>query len=1087
MLRLFNPMKDMRTLLLMLFAMISIGISAQTLTLKGNVKDTTGEPVIGASIVEKGNTTNGTITDLDGNFSLKIDGKKTIVISYIGMKTQEIAVQGRKLINVTMSDDSKALDEVVVIGYGTVSKKDLTGSVASVSAKDIAAVPVSSATEALTGKMAGVNITTTEGSPDADIKIRVRGGGSLSQDNSPLYIVDGFPVSSISDIAPSEIQSIDVLKDASSTAIYGARGANGVIIITTKSGKEGKTQVDFGASYGFKKATKFTKVLSPYDYVAYQYELDANNLSNFIYGEYGDLDIWKSVEGTDYQDEIFGRTGNQAQYNVNVSGGSKQFKYNVSYAHNDEKSIMLGSGYRKDNVNAKIKAEVNKWITLDANVRMSYTTTDGLSGGSDTNESNASTSIVANAIRYRPVEKLTVGGDEEVYNQKSPLERLVATYKQRNVSNYNYNAGVNWKPLINFTFRSEFGYGWKYDDIEQAWGSDATQNSNYGYNGQPQAYVAKETIKNWRNSNTLTYENKKLFNGRDRINVLAGHEISSSWSKAYKMVSVGFDSNAKVEDILSKMGGGTALPTQTTYSAKDNLLSFFGRINYTLSDKYLFTATIRADGSSKFAKGNQWGVFPSAAFAWRMSDEAFMSNTRNWLSSLKLRLSYGTAGNNRISSGLINETFSLAGNTSKPPYWNNISNSMLTPGTNLSNPELKWETTITRNLGFDFGFWDNRISGSLDFYWNTTKDLLMRTEIPSISGYNYQYQNFGKTSNKGVELSMNAVLLDKKKYGLNFNFNIAYNRNRIDELNSDNPWQSSNWAGSTIARYEDFRVEKGGQLGEVWGYKTNGYFTAYDPVTNPTGELILNGTTWVLKDGITDNSPTITGGNYYPGGLKVECDANGNPIKQKLGNTVAPVVGGFGLNGRVGNFDFNLFFNYSIGNQIVNGAKLATSFYSSSREGYNLNNDFALANRYTWVDPVTGMNLGRPSSSVLNTYGGEQGLINRLNAINSEASNYNPAAVSTMQLTDYAVEDASFLRVNNITIGYSFPKSWIKKCFMENVRIYVTGYNLFCITKYSGADPEVDTSSKRNAMTPGIDYAAYPKSRSFIGGINVTF
>ena len=384
MLRLFNPMKDMRTLLLMLFAMISIGISAQTLTLKGNVKDTTGEPVIGASIVEKGNTTNGTITDLDGNFSLKIDGKKTIVISYIGMKTQEIAVQGRKLINVTMNDDSKALDEVVVIGYGTVSKKDLTGSVASVSAKDIATVPVSSATEALTGKMAGVNITTTEGSPDADIKIRVRGGGSLSQDNSPLYIVDGFPVSSISDIAPSEIQSIDVLKDASSTAIYGARGANGVIIITTKSGKEGKTQVDFGASYGFKKATKFTKVLSPYDYVAYQYELDANNLSNFIYGEYGDLDIWKSVEGTDYQDEIFGRTGNQAQYNVNVSGGSKQFKYNVSYAHNDEKSIMLGSGYRKDNVNAKIKAEVNKWITLDANVRMSYTTTDGLSGGSGT-------------------------------------------------------------------------------------------------------------------------------------------------------------------------------------------------------------------------------------------------------------------------------------------------------------------------------------------------------------------------------------------------------------------------------------------------------------------------------------------------------------------------------------------------------------------------------------------------------------------------------------------------------------------------------------------------------------------------------
>ena len=292
-----NKVENMRTLLLMLFAAISLSVSAQTITVKGNVKDTSGEPVIGASVVEKGNTTNGTITDLDGNFSIKIDGKKTLVISYIGMKTQVIAIQGKKVINVQMTDDSKALDEVVVIGYGTVNKRDLTGSVASVNSKDLAVVPVSSATEALTGKLAGVSITTTEGAPDADVKIRVRGGGSLSQDNSPLYIVDGFPVSSISDIAPSEIQSIDVLKDASSTAIYGARGANGVIIITTKSGKEGKVQVDFGASYGFKKVTKLNKVMSPYDYVAYQYETGRTE----EYGLFEDMDIWKTMEGTDCQ------------------------------------------------------------------------------------------------------------------------------------------------------------------------------------------------------------------------------------------------------------------------------------------------------------------------------------------------------------------------------------------------------------------------------------------------------------------------------------------------------------------------------------------------------------------------------------------------------------------------------------------------------------------------------------------------------------------------------------------------------------------------------------------------------------------
>ena len=543
-----------------------------------------------------------------------------------------------------------------------------------------------------------------------------------------------------------------------------------------------------------------------------------------------------------------------------------------------------------------------------------------------------------------------------------------------------------------------------------------------------------------------------------------------------------------IEEVLSTAGAGTALPNQTTLAAKENLLSFFGRANYTLMDKYLLTVTVRADGSSKFAKGNQWGVFPSAALAWRISDEQFMQNTRNWLSSLKLRLSYGTAGNNRINSGLTYTAYSLSSNTARAPFFNGDRTSMMELGSYLYNPKLKWETTVTRNFGIDYGFWNNRLSGSIDLYWNTTNDLLMKTEIPANAGYNYQYQNFGSTSNKGVELSMNAIIADKKKFGLNFNFNISYNRNRIEKLNTDNPWQSSGWGGSTIAKYEDFRVEEGGRLGEIWGYKTNGFYTAYDPVTNPEGELILNGTNWVLKDGLKDNSVNITGGSYFPGGLKVECDENGEPIKQKLGNTVAPVYGGFGFNGRAGNFDFTLFFNFSIGNKIVNATKLATSFFAGTSYGYNLNEDFCSGKRYTWIDPTTGYNLGKSiSSDALAYYGGEAGIISRLNQINANASMYNPVAVTQMQLTDYAVENTSFLRVNNITIGYSLPKSWIRKCYMQNVRIYVTGYNLFCLTNYSGTDPEVDTSSKRNPMTPGIDYAAYPKSRSFVGGINVTF
>ena len=1084
--RMSNQVKNMRALLLMLFAALSLSVSAQTVSITGNVKDATGEPIIGASVEEKGNATNGTITDLDGNFTLKTSAKATLVISYIGMKTQDVALKGQTKIDVTLHDDTQALDEVVVIGYGTVQKKDLTGSVASVSAKQLESIPVSSASEALTGKLAGVSITTTEGSPDADIKIRVRGGGSLSQDNSPLYIVDGFPVNSISDIAPSDIQSIDVLKDASSTAIYGSQGANGVIIITTKSGKEGKTQVNFGASYGWKQVTKMTKTMDPYNYAYYQYEMGSTS-----YGNYDDLEIWKSVEGNDFQDQIFGNTGNQLQYNVSVSGGTKDTKYSISYARNEENSIMRSSGFAKDNINAKINTKLNKWIKLDFNARLTNTKINGLSGGADTNESNAANSIVANSVRFRPINPIDSSNDDDdesnTTRQYNPLERLDATYKKKYDFKQNYNAGLDWTPIKGLTFRSEFGYGWRRVDTDQVWESPAVQNSSLGDNGMPQVVLTRVVNKNWRNANTVTYDGK-LFEGRDRINVLLGHEVQSSRQDQHINTATAFPSTMTRDEVLANMGAaGTTHPVQSTLGAEDNMLSFFGRLNYTMMDKYLLTVTMRADGSAKFAKGNRWGYFPSAAVAWRIMDEDFMEGSRDWLSNLKLRLSYGTAGNNRIGSGLMYTTYSMAAATSKGPYFDEKFNSMLEHGSTLSNPGLKWETTITRNLGFDFGFLNNRISGSIDAYWNSTKDLLMKTEIPSNTGYSYQYQNFGKTSNKGVELQMNAILVQNKNFNLDFNFNIAWNKNRIDELPIDNPWQSSNWSGSTISKYEDYRVEKGGSLGEIWGFKTNGYYTAYDAVNNPNGELVWGSGGWQLRDGIKDNSTTITGGKYYPGGLKVECDENGDPIKQKLGNTIAPINGGFGISGNWKNFDFTAFFNYSIGNKIINGTKLATAFRAGSALGYNLNSDFDLSNRYTWIDPANGLNIGNPSNSTINTYGGIDNVITRLNELNQGANMYHPAAVTTMQLIDYAVENASFLRVNNISIGYTLPKQIVKKAWIENVRIYLTGYNLFCFTKYSGADPEVDTSSKKNAMCPGVDYAAYPKSRSFVGGINVTF
>ena len=1083
--------QTIRTTLMFALLMFVGNIMAQTV--KVNVKDSGGEAIIGASVLEAG-TTNGGVTDFDGNFSIKLSGKSSdINVSFIGMKTKKVNVKGKSSVDIILEeDDNTTLNDVVVIGYGTVRKKDLTGSVASIKGEKLAEIPVPSVGEALTGKLAGVNITTSEGSPDADVKIRVRGGGSLSQDNSPLYIVDGFPVSSISDISPTEIESIDVLKDASSTAIYGARGANGVVIVTTKSGKEGDIQVNLSASHGWKKITKEVKVMDPYNFALYQYELGSKD-----YGNYDDMDIWQSVEGNNWQDQVFGRTGHQNQYNINVSGGSKDIKFNVGLSHNDEKSIMIGSGYSKNNINAKINAQANKWISIDFNGRLSFTKLDGLNGGADTNESNAANSIVANTVRYAPVDALgSTDEDEEnsTTTRRTPYQRIDATYKYQERFQQAYNGGVNWKPFKGFTFRTEVGYTWKYNNSEQVWGSDATTNSKYGYNGDPQAQFIRLDAKTWRNANTVTYDNKKLFKGH-HLNVMVGQEWSSAKQTTRTSTSVAYPNDFTIDQVLANTEAGKPLANESYIDAKDNLLSFFGRINYTINDRYLATFTLRADGSSKFGEGHRWGTFPSLALAWRMNEESFLRNVQ-WLSNLKMRVSFGTAGNNRINSGLISTTYSMAGNTGKAAFFNGERAAALQHGTYLYNPDLKWETTVTRNIGFDFGFFNSRINGTLDFYWNTTRDLLMQSVVPSNTGYSYQFQNFGKTSNSGIELTLNAAIIEKRNFNLNFNFNIAYNRNKIDDLAMENPWQSSNWAGSTIAKYEDFRVEAGGRLGEIWGFKQNGYYTVYDPATG-TGDLAYDGSKWVMVNG-TDNSYTLFGGNLYPGVPKVEVDSNGDPLKQRLGNTIAPTTGGFGFDSqyktKYGTFDFNIFFNYSLGNKIINGTKLANSFYAGSQKNYNLVADFNVDNRFTYIDPETGLNIGRPATSTVTTYGGvdptsgyAEGLMSRLAEINAGKAMYNPAGVTAMQLIDYAVENASFLRLQNVTIGYTLPKAWLKKVFLTNVRLYVTAYNLACITSYSGYDPEVDTSSKKNKMTPGVDYAAYPKSRSYVVGINVSF
>ena len=1074
--------KIFRVALLTLFTLVVGNLSAQTIM--GNVKDSSGEPIIGATVQELG-TKNIAVTDLDGNFSLKTSGKQQIQISYIGMKTKKVNASGKSNINVVLEDEATTLNDVVVIGYGTVKKKDLTGAVTSVSAKDLANIPVSTASEAIQGKMAGVTVTTTEGSPDAEIKIRVRGGGSLSQDNSPLYIVDGFPVSSISDIAPNDIESIDVLKDASSTAIYGARGANGVVIVTTKSGKEGKVQVNFGASLGIRKVMKEIEVFSPYDYAKYQYETQYGKDQE--YGDWRDMDIWKSVAGSNWQDELFGRTGLQQIYNLSVSGGSKETKFNVSYSRTDDKSIMMGSDFTKDNINAKLNTKLNKWLSLDFNARLAYSVVNGLNSGGDTNDASASNSIINKAITYRPVEPLNASSeddaDESSNTDINPYDRMTGTYKQQRRFRQDYNAGLNWKPFKHFTFRSEFGYTWRYENTDQAWDKLATRNDNTGA-GAPKSRFSRVDVRNWRNANTLTYDTKNAFAKGDRLNVLVGQEWSSSLQKNYYISVIDFPSDFTLGEVLAHQGAGKTQPAANTIGAKDNMASFFGRVNYTYADKYLLTATFRADGSSKFASGNRWGFFPAVALGWRISEENFMKHI-NWLSNLKLRLSYGEAGNNRIPSGSIYQPFSFPNDYSKlkEPYFDGTMGTVMELGNTKSNTDLKWETTITRNVGLDFGFLNSRINGTLDFYWNTTKDLLMKSKISSSSGYSYMYKNFGQTSNKGVELAVNAAIIEKKNFTLNVSANISYNKNKIDKLNTGAEWDT-NYGIPDAATTQNFRVVEGGSLGEVWGYRLRGYYTAYDAEKNPNGELVWTGSKWALREGLLDKSSTIMG-SLQPGSPKLKVDENGDVVKEKLGNTIAPWAGGFGFNATFYGFDASVFFNYQFGNKIVNGTKMGSSFFHDTRKGYNLNSDFL--NRYSSIDPANGLSLANPSNVAQYYEGGEAAVIARLNELNANASIYNPVLVTKMYLTDYFVESASFLRLQNLTVGYTLPKKLLKNIFLNNVRFYFTGYNLLTITGYSGNDPEVDSSSKKSPMSPGVDYASYPKSRLYVFGVNVSF
>ncbi len=1077
--RMSKKMKNMRhALLFFLVTMISLSVSAQNVTVKGTVTDKTGETVIGASVVEKGNTSNGTITDIDGNYTLSVPSKATLVFSYVGMTTQEAAVKGQTVINIVMSEDSQALEEVVVIGYGSVKKKDLTGSVATVNSEVLAAVPVASATEALTGKMAGVQITTTEGSPDAEMKIRVRGGGSITGDNTPLFIVDGFPVESISDIPASDIEDMTVLKDASSTAIYGSRGANGVILVTTKSGKEGKVNVSYNAYYSWKKIAKTLDVLSASDYAKWQYELallksNGKDLSSYedYFGKYADIDLYNGIAQNDWQDLTFGRTGHTFNHNLSITGGSDKVKYSFNYAHMNDKAIMEGSSYKRDNFSLKLNTKPTKNTTVDFTIR--YAETDVRGGGANDVSSTYDSdkrlkySVIYTPIPLKNLDSSAGSADDDLGNLYDPLVSITDNDRTQERKTFNMAGSFGWEIFKNFKVKAELGYDDYRNNDQRFWGTTTYYIKNVPSaenQGLPAIQLQDTKRHKFRSTNTVSYDfSKVLNNDKHHLNALIGHEWIVTKSSKLTNIVHGFPESFTADQAWKLTSMGTPYNIDNYLNPDDKLLSFFGRVNYDFESKYLLSATFRADGSSKFSEGNQWGYFPSAALAWRISSEPFMESTSEWLDDLKLRLSYGTAGNNNIPSGQMVQTYANSATT-----WINGFSNYWAPSKTMANPDLKWETTITRNLGLDFTILGGKLNGSIEAYLNTTKDLLIQFPVGG-TGYDNQYRNMGKTENKGIEATINWTAVNKKNWGLNFSANIGFNKNKIKDLGiMDDFGAETYWASSEIGN--DFWIARGGSVGQMYGYKSAGRyevsdFEGYDANTN----------TWILKEGVADATAAV--GRVRPGTMKIQdlsgkdgtpdgvIDANDKTI---IGDANPDATGGFSINARAYGFDLSANFNFSIGNDVYNANKI--EFTSTGKYQYrNMIADMADGSRWTNLN-ADGTLCNDPV---------------KLAEMNANTTMWSPYT-DRMVFTDWAVEDGSFLRLNTLTLGYTLPTELLKKAMIKSLRFYVTAYNVFCLTSYSGYDPEV-SSIRRTNLTPGVDYSAYPKSRQFVVGVNLNF
>ena len=1036
--RVYSKVKQ---LVLLFFFMFPVLGDAQTIDISGTVLDSGKTPIIGASVLEKG-TTNGIITDIDGNFTLSVSPNGTLSISYVGYQTQEIHINGKTVFNITLKEDNELLDEVIVVGYGTMKKSDMTGAISSVDVEELTKRATTNPAEALQGKIAGVNIMKAGGNAGAGVSVKIRGVKSFG-DNEPLYIIDGFP-GDINNVNPSDIQSMEVLKDGAAAAIYGSVAANGVVIITTKNGKKGDTKIDFNTYISFTNVAKKLELLNAAEYK----QVHKQMFENYIADNPGtDVTIPAFVTNessvdTDWQDAMM-RKGLSQNYMISIRGGSDNALYSISYNHADEKGIFLGNDYKQDN--ARMKLHMKKSIfDFDANFNFKYTN--------------------SNQPQYSLKEMYMISPLVPIYNENEesgfgltnfdglPNNRnVMADHYYQKATDQKYHTSGNIAITINFTDYLNFKTSYSYRGEHQretshapSYTADPKSKQEYPYNSETTAYWEEQVFDNVLNFN-------KQF-GKHNLNLMAGTSVTA---RKYTWNSVGVEGKTtvyKVEDgnlVTNEIPAGFLDQSFATIDAGAggtydgsgskwdyNRASFFGRVNYNYNDRYLIQATVRWDGSSKFGVNNRWGFFPSVALGWRISQEEFFPKD-SFINNLKLRASWGQLGNENALGYYDFLALISTYNTMYQGYVRGNGDNAWTGSVAraLENKSLKWETTDSKNIGIDFGLFNNRLNGSFNYYYSQTRDLLITKVLAPSAGLDNPILNVGKMSNKGIEIELNWN--DKVN---DFNYSIGVNltttKNKVLELANE---------GQTIygegLKYgtEHFptQTKVGKPIGAFYLYKTDGIFQSIDEINqyvNKDGELLQpEAKPGDIKFLDTNNDGTIDEDD------KVYC-GSGIPALEANLNFSADYKG----------FDLSLVLGSAWNYKLYNGNKY---FY----EGMNSSSNMLKSTLNAWTPTNTDTDVPR--------------------AI------YQDPNGNTRE-SDRFLENGNFVRLRQLQLGYTLPSSLTQKAYIEKLRFYVSGENLFTITGYDGIDPEF---SRSNVLNTGIDKLIYPFTRSFSVGAQLTF